>query len=54
MTDAELLELVQRMRAAQRRYFETRDRGDLNKSKDLERQVDKALAARFSAQGALL
>lgn len=34
------LELVTNMRSAQKRYFQTRDRDDLNESKRLERQVD--------------
>lgn len=54
MTDAEILELVRQMRAAQRTYFTTRAVADLRRSKDLERQVDRALAARFSPQGTLI
>lgn len=54
MTDIEILELVQQMRAAQRAYFKTRQRGDLELSKTLEAKVDKALAARFAKQGSLL
>ena len=59
MTDTEILELVRQMRAAQRHFFAARreggnDRKALEASKDLEHQVDKALAARFSPQGSLL
>ena len=59
MTDEQILELVLRMRKAQRHFFAVRreggnDRAALEKSKDLERQVDKALATRFSPQGSLL
>lgn len=54
MTDAEILELVRRMREAQRRWFKDHDRADLRRSKELEGQVDRALAARFSAQGSLI
>jgi hypothetical protein len=60
MTDAEILELVRQMRAAQRHYFAVRREGGphiepLEESKRLERfDVDKALAARFSTQGTLI
>lgn len=54
MTDAQILELVQRMREAQRRWFKKRDRADLTLSKKLEADVDKALAARFSKHGIVL
>lgn len=59
MTDEHILELVLRMRKAQRHFFAVRreggnDRAALEASKDLERQVDKALAARFASQGVLL
>jgi len=46
MTDAEIIELVSRMREAQRRLFKDHDRADLRRSKALEAEVDKALAAR--------
>lgn len=54
MTDAELIELVRQMRAAQKHFFAVRRQpGDhieaLDASRRLERQVDKALAER--AQG---
>ncbi len=59
MTDEQILELVRRMREAQRHFFAVRrEPGDhieaLNASRHLERQVDRALAARFSAQGSLI
>jgi hypothetical protein len=54
MTDAEILDIVSKMRAAQKAYFKTRDRADLEASKDLERKVDKAMAERAAAQGALI
>lgn len=59
MSDAEIIELVQRMREAQRHFFAVRRQpGDhieaLDASRRLERQVDKALAERARGQGALL
>ena len=39
----EFCELVKQMREAQKRYFRTRDANDLNESKRLEREVDKAI-----------
>ena len=45
-TDPEFLlfvELVERMRAAQRSYFRSGNPEDLNKSKQLERDVDAAV-----------
>lgn len=44
MSHSEFIGLVQKMRGAQRDYFKTRDKYSLEKSKALERQVDKALA----------
>lgn len=38
-----VLDLVRRMRDAQRRYFKTRDQAVLIESKGLEREVDRAL-----------
>jgi hypothetical protein len=57
MTDAELLDLVVRMRAAQKAYFKERREGNLGRdqlrlSQELERLVDKRLAER--AQGSLI
>lgn len=54
MTDEQILDLVQQMRAAQRRWFKNHDRADLTLSKKLESDVDKALAVRFAKQGSLL
>jgi hypothetical protein len=42
VSDTEFVKLVVRMREAQRKYFRTRAQGDLNDSKNLERQVDRA------------
>ena len=42
---AEFVALVREMRQAQKEYFKTRDRDVLNRSKSLERQVDKAIEA---------
>ena len=42
---AEFIELVRRMREAQREYFRSRSSEALTESKRLERQVDTALAA---------
>jgi hypothetical protein len=57
--DAEFIELVRQMRAAQKRYFAVRREGGdhieaLEASRRLERQVDKALAESERGQGALL
>jgi len=41
MTDFE--QLVQEMRETQKEYFRTRDANVLNKARDLESKVDKAL-----------
>ena len=49
--------LVRDMRAAQKRYFDTRDKADLSRAKELERKVDDELAVIFGgvqAQGTLL
>lgn len=54
MTDAEIIDLVRWMRAAQKAYFKTRDRVDLEASKKLERQVDQALTERAAGQGVLV
>jgi hypothetical protein len=40
----EFIALVAKMRAAQKRYFDTRDRDALIDSKQLEKQVDRLLA----------
>lgn len=41
----EFLDLVSRMRGAQKQYFKTRDRDVLQLSKQLERQVDQYIEA---------
>lgn len=49
--------LVRDMRAAQKHYFSTRDKADLSRAKELEKQVDDSLSAIFSQvqpQGTLL
>ncbi len=51
MTDREFVELVRRMRAAQRVYFQCRAPSDLNRAKALERKVDGELERRASAEG---
>lgn len=54
MTNAEFVDLVARMRAKQREYFDpnTRTRDTLAESKQLERRVDKAIEeAREDAGG---
>lgn len=40
----EFARLVEKMRHAQKRYFQTRSTFDLETSKSLERQVDRAVA----------
>lgn len=44
MNVSEFTRLVRDMRAAQKAWFRDHERGDLIRSKDLERRVDKALA----------
>lgn len=49
--------LVRDMRAAQKRYFDTRDKADLSRAKELEKKVDNELSATFGGvqmQGTLL
>lgn len=43
MTHDRFVSLVRQMRETQRTYFDTRDRELLDRSKSLERQVDRAL-----------
>ena len=45
MTTKDLAMLVYNMRKAQRTYFRERRQADLQTSKDLEKQVDQAVAA---------
>lgn len=49
----EFAELVGQMRAAQRLYFRTRDLNVLERSKDLERQVDAELKRMADTQARL-
>lgn len=43
MSTQQFIDLVCRMRTAQKAYFRTRSYGDLEESKKLEQEVDKAL-----------
>lgn len=45
--------LVREMRCTQKLYFKTRDKWALERSKELERQVDKMLAEFEDARGQL-
>ena len=48
-------ELVHKMRKAQKQYFKSRDRRDLQKAKELEKEVDDFLSRHFQkAQGKTL
>lgn len=56
-TDERFAILVRDMRTAQKRYFDTRDKADLSRAKELEKKVDDELALIFGGiqtQGALL
>lgn len=44
MTARDFFDLVRRMREAQKGYFPTRSKDLLNKSKELEREVDREIA----------
>lgn len=51
MTDTErwiFLTLVREMRAAQKRWFKNRQQADLVRSKELERDVDRAIDAELA------
>lgn len=50
MTDQELIDLVERMRAAQKKYFTDRTARNLHIAKDLELRVDQAIKARGGGQ----
>ena len=50
MTDKEFVELVRRMRAVQRIYFQYRAPSDLNRARALEREVDRELEQRAAAE----
>lgn len=43
MTDKEIIQLAAKVRKAQKDYFASRRYDDLQRSKELERQLDKAL-----------
>jgi hypothetical protein len=43
MTDKEIIKLARTMRQAQKDYFNSRRHDDLQRSKQLERQLDQAL-----------
>lgn len=43
MTPQQFIDLVSKMRSAQKKYFRTRSYGDLEESKKLEREVDQTL-----------
>ena len=47
MNDAQLLDLVFKMRTAQKAYFKNRLNRDLQESKALEKQVDHELSKRL-------
>jgi hypothetical protein len=53
MAPADFVDMVARMRDAQRRYFKTRSHDDLAESKRLEREVDRAIEAAADDQGKL-
>lgn len=53
MTYAQFVEKVSEMRTAQKSYFRTRSSAFLDKSKRLEREVDKAVESFFDPQGDL-
>lgn len=50
MTDREFVELVRKMRAAQRAYFRYRAPSDLNRARTLEHKVDSELERRTAAE----
>lgn len=50
MTTGEFADMVQKMREAQKNYFKTRLQRDLKLSKEIEKKVDDALAAREAAR----
>jgi len=54
MTYEKFILLVEQMRDAQVKYFQTRDKTVLARSKSLERQVDKAIEELKSLQQKLL
>lgn len=50
MTDKEFVDLVRRMRAVQRVYFQYHAPSDLNRARALERKVDRELEQRAAAE----
>lgn len=50
MDHAEFVRLVAAMRTAQREYFRTRSTGALDRSKGLEKRVDKAIKEALDGQ----
>ena len=53
MTYAQFVAKVSEMRTAQKSYFRTRSAAFLDKSKRLEKEVDKAVERFFNPQGDL-
>lgn len=53
MSPQQFIDLVCRMRSAQKQYFRTRSYGDLDKSEKLEREVDNALRELTNPYGLL-
>ena len=49
----DFLQLVKKLRAAQKKYFRTRDANVLLYSKELEKEVDRALEELEGGQGEL-
>lgn len=50
MTDRDFVELVRKMRLAQKTYLLIRALSDMNRAKDLEREVDRELEQRAAAE----
>lgn len=50
MTDKEFVDLVRRMRAVQRVYFQYHAPSDLNRARALERKVDSELERRAAEE----
>ena len=49
MSDKDFIDLVRKMRGAQKFYFKTRSLGDLRSARDYERKVDDELKIRTEA-----
>ena len=54
MTDKEIIELARKTREAQKKYFKTRRFDELQASKVLERQLDKALDDYYNSNQQLM